>query len=135
MTSASLAFPAEAPLKVVCRCCRAASARDRAGACACHCCAHRRRRDLQRVPGMAIRWSPAKPVDSCGAGVLLTFVPEACFPLHTQVLVRLAGEATGGAATARLTWALGRGLGQHLLQLQLWALQVAATSLTPDLTT
>lgn len=41
-----------------------------------------------------------------------------------QVLAELAVRPGSAATLVRLTWAMGRGLGEHLLQLQQWALQV-----------
>ena len=41
-----------------------------------------------------------------------------------QLLGRLTADPGTSATLAQLAWGLGRGLGEHLLQLQLWALQV-----------
>ncbi len=45
-----------------------------------------------------------------------------------EVLEELAARPGIAPVAARLAWVLGRGLGQHLLQLQLWALQVGRVS-------
>ena len=41
-----------------------------------------------------------------------------------QVLAEVAARPGVAVTAARLAWGLGRGLGEHLLQLQLWTLQV-----------
>jgi hypothetical protein len=46
--------------------------------------------------------------------------------MQLQLLGQLAARPGNSATLAQLAWGLGRGLGEHLLQLQLWALQVGS---------